>query len=441
MSSVYQKDGRFYLRYKDGKGRWRGCVSNAKTKTEARRLAAEMEAKGERERRGLPPEEPAETSETLDELLKWWIATYFEGAPSYERSVGTIRRHLIGSELGASRVVSITPAAIEVFLHAKSKTLSPQSVNHLRGYLSRAFNAGRRAGRFSMTNPVADVKRRKVPKRVPDYLKQHEVPLVLAALPAARRALFATAIYTGLRKGELFGLRKSDVDLPNRLLTVSRSYERETTKSGRAEVIPIAAELVPYLETAIAASPSDLVFPRADGEMQSSKLQLEVILRRALGRAGIVTGYLHRCRRKGCGHVEAAPDAELKRCPKCNMKLWPSPQVRRIRFHHLRHTTASLLMMRGANPAAVQRILRHSDPRITTETYGHLAPDYLKSEIDRLSFGPAPFATYLLRSDGEVAKHEEDASRNLASIQALLVERATGLEPATACLGSRYSTN
>jgi integrase len=46
--------------------------------------------------------------------------------------------------------------------------------------------------------------------------------------------------------------------------------------------------------------------------------------------------------------------------------------------------------MAGVNPAAVQRILRHSDPRITTETYGHLEPNYLRSEIDRLRFGTAP---------------------------------------------------
>ena len=72
------------------------------------------------------------------------------------------------------------------------------------------------------------------------------------------------------------------------------------------------------------------------------------------------------------------------------MKLWPKAKVRQIRFHDLRHTTASLLMMAGVNPGAVQRILRHSDPRITTETYGHHQPDYLRSEIDRLHFDTAP---------------------------------------------------
>lgn len=43
-------------------------------------------------------------------------------------------------------------------------------------------------------------------------------------------------------------------------------------------------------------------------------------------------------------------------------------------------------MMRGANPAAVQRILRHTDPKITTEVYGHLMPGYLQAEVDRLTF-------------------------------------------------------
>jgi hypothetical protein len=68
------------------------------------------------------------------------------------------------------------------------------------------------------------------------------------------------------------------------------------------------------------------------------------------------------------------------------MKLWPVGQVRPIRFHHIRHTTASLLMMAGADLAAVQRIMRHTDPRITTEFYGHLAPGYLRGAIDRLAF-------------------------------------------------------
>jgi hypothetical protein len=170
-------------------------------------------------------------------------------------------------------------------------------------------------------------------------------------------------------------------------LTVARSWGRETTKGGHAEVIPIAAELVPYLEEALSLSPSELVFPGEDGGMRARHVQLEDVLRRALGRAGIVQGYRHACRKKGCGHAESAPDASPRTCPACGRGLWGKPLVRAIRFHDLRHTTASLLMMSGANPAAVQRIMRHTDPRITTEVYGHLSPNYLRAEVDRLSFG------------------------------------------------------
>jgi integrase len=83
------------------------------------------------------------------------------------------------------------------------------------------------------------------------------------------------------------------------------------------------------------------------------------------------------------------------------MKLWPRELVRKIPFHDLRHTTASLLMKAGSNPAAVQRILRHSDPRITTEVYGHLAPEYLRREIDLLSFGKPANDTHATRGADE----------------------------------------
>jgi site-specific recombinase XerD len=244
--------------------------------------------------------------------------------------------------------------------------------------------------KFPRANPVADVPKRKVPKRLPDYLRPLEVPPVLAALAPKWRALFATAIYTGMRKGELFGLRKPDVDFVSGLITVGHSHNRDTTKGNRAEAIPINSELMVYLQRAIAASPSDLVFPAPDGKMLRKATQLEFVLRRAMRRASIVTGYVHKCRRKGCGHQEPTADANPRRCPKCNFKLCAVGQVRAIRFHHLRHTTASLLLMSGADLAAVQRIMRHQDPRTTTEFYGHLASNYLKKEIERLSFGPAP---------------------------------------------------
>jgi len=452
MPSVFKRGARWYLKYKDTTGRWCTRPTTADTKTDAKRLATDLERQAERQRLGLEPL-PSDDASTLGDLLRWWEDSYFRQTPAYSRSRGTFHRHLVGSPLSKLSIREITSGRVEQFVQAKTRELAPQTVNHLRGFLCRVFGAARRAGKVGQ-NPILDVKRRRTPKRLPDFLSAAEVPAVLHVVAERWRPLFATAIYTGLRKGELLGLLKSDVNLAGRIITVRHSYARDTTKGGRAEAVPIASELVPYLEHAIDRSPSELVFPKEDGSMMSDETPLEDVLRSALGRAGIVTGYMHRCRRKGCGHTEQSGDAELRRCPKCNMKLWPRPLIRRIRFHDLRHTTASLLMMAGANPAAVQRILRHSDPRITTEVYGHLAPEYLRREIDLLTF----------RTPTNDTEAEPEPNKEKDSLGAIVVQKpntaplalsgkienplgnqqvtavgAAGLEPTTPGFGGRYS--
>lgn len=104
--------------------------------------------------------------------------------------------------------------------------------------------------------------------RTPDYLRAEEVPAVMAALAS----LFAAAPYTGMRKSELLGLRKTDVDLSAGLLTVAaHSNDRDATKGGHVDAIPIASELVPYLQATIEASPSEYIFPKADGKPLGSR--------------------------------------------------------------------------------------------------------------------------------------------------------------------------
>jgi integrase len=59
------------------------------------------------------------------------------------------------------------------------------------------------------------------------------------------------------------------------------------------------------------------------------------------------------------------------------MRLWPKARVRLIRFHGLRQTYGSVLVMFGANLVSVQRLLGHSDPRITERRYTHFSPDFM----------------------------------------------------------------
>ena len=71
--------------------------------------------------------------------------------------------------------------------------------------------------------------------------------------------------------------------------------------------MPIPDELLPWIQLAVKASPGEILFPRADGLQHAPDVQLQDVLRRALARAGIVNGYEHRCRRKGCKHSERKP--------------------------------------------------------------------------------------------------------------------------------------
>jgi integrase len=303
--------------------------------------------------------------------------------------------------LGRLRVREVTAAKLEGLIQSKVGDLAPRTLNHLRALVHVVFGKAIRRGLWAGLNPAAGVERRHVPKRPPTYLQREEVGAVLVALDARWRPLFATAVLTGLRKGELLGLLKSDIDLKERTILVQHSYEAETTKGGHADLLPIAAELVPWLEEAIRRSPSKLVFARPDGGMHRRDLALDRILRRALGRAGIVTGYQHRCRRKGCGYRKEEPTNQAGRCPQCSMRLWAKAIPRHVRFHDLRHTTATLLLKAGVPLATVQRVLRHSDPRLTAMTYGHLDVSDMRAGLNDLAsaaIGAIPVAACRLLS-------------------------------------------
>src|SRR4051812_11349524 len=377
-------------------GKWRAWVRNAagvnekvwlgeaRTREEAKRLEADLRMQARRQREGLEPVVPNRRW-TVGEMLSWWLAEYRSGR---RHEASRFKNHFEGSDLAHLPVASLAAAGIETFLQSKAKAgLSAASVNKLRADLRTAWNRARKAGKVQGPNPAADVEKRKVPKRAPAFVEADEVPRLLAQLSPTDRRIVAVALYAGLRKGELFGLRKADVDVGRKLLMVRRSYDHETTKGGREEAVPIAAALVPYLEEALASARGEVLFPGADGA-RTEHDKLGNRLRTALGRAGIVTGYMHSCRRcKRAGKPQEAvhADCERRHCAACGMLLWAKPLPKKLRLHDTRHTTATLLLAGGADLYAVARILRHTDPKVTFETYAHLVPGYLAAQIDRLS--------------------------------------------------------
>lgn len=268
--------------------------------------------------------------------------------------------------------------------------LSPASINHLRGDGARLIRLAEVDGLWGPHNPFALVRRWRVTRKRVNTLSAEEAAalLELGILTQEYRPLFAMAIYLGARKGELFAMRPEDVDLRKMLVSILRSHDRPTPKNGRPrEHIPIPDELAPYLQDALSrADGSEWLFPGPDGQRRRENTKLEVILRRALGRAGIVRGYRLVCRRKGCGHVEQSGAAERKKCPRCAFALWAQPNPRHLRFHDLRATCITLHTESGANPRAVQEMVGHVPRDVTGLHYiGALSTDFLRRELNKLS--------------------------------------------------------
>lgn len=364
-------------------------ATTAKTKAEADRLGADLERQAERQREGLEAL-PAQQTLTLGEVVGWWHEAYPCGAERAQKARTSMLKHITATPISKRQLRGLTAGDVEAHLlslRQEPAELGNKSINHLRGYLHTAFETAIRTSRWSGANIIAKIPALPLNHAPPSTLAAGEVAAVLRQLTGYQRPLFASAIFTGLRKGELLGLKKSNVDLLRRVIMVTRSYGRKTTKNRKAEPVPILEPLVPYLEEAL-ATPGELMFPsegeKRKGQMRSEETKLQSTLRRAMARAGIVESYEHGCRRcksRKTPHVETHPDDALRKCPKCGMQLWVKGNVRQIRFHDLRHTTATLMLNAGVPLAVVSRILRHSDVRLTLNTYGHLEVEALRLAV------------------------------------------------------------
>jgi len=444
MGSVYKRGRTWWLKYKDAAGVWKPEATRAATKTEAKALLHEIERRVERQRLGLEPLSLNPEGWTVADLMQWWLDTYSRHSPSHEKNLGTVRRQILGTALAEKPLQHAQAGDVEQLLQAMESDYSASTINHVRQFLVGAFNRAREAGKWLGANPAEPVRTRRGAEQVGDILRPEELAPFLAALEPGQRPVFATAIFTGLRKGELCGLQKTDVDLTRRLLVARRSYARPFPKSRKQRVVRFPDELVPFLEHAIATFPGPWLFPDPDGGMRTVTWQPEDILRRALKRAGIVTGYTHVCRRSTCRFSEDRPQDEIRPCPRCGFKLWPKGNVRAIRFHDLRHTYASVLLMSGAALVSVQRLLGHSDPKITERRYGHLLPDFMASEVNRLRFGldrlaPGRLGTSLLHP-ADPGKGEAGTPPVSREVPASLLAGCRGLEPlASGVTGRRYN--
>ncbi len=385
MASVYLKRSTWYASIKGADGRRRNVATVARTKTEARRLAAELETKAERQRFGLEAR-PTEDGRTLADLARWWLERWCPPA-SVTRETSRLKCHVFESPIGKLPLRGVTPARLDgYFRELRSAGLSGASCNHLRAVLRCVFGRARKQGEWHGDNPLTATTPLPTERHVPDTLSPAEIERLLPHVNADWRGYLACAAYLGTRPGEPGLLRKSDVNVETRTLTIHAS------KTGLADTLPIPAALWPYVSAGLQTQGAFL-FGNRDGSQRRPTTEALRVLRSAMKRAGLVQGYDHTCRRckaRGATHVERHADAAPRNCPACRAKLWPIAVPRKVTVYGLRHSMATALLRSGAGLHVAQRVLRHSSPDTTARHYTHLVAEDLRGALDGLGRPPKP---------------------------------------------------
>jgi integrase len=264
---------------------------------------------------------------------------------------GYLRRPL-APFFGGRPLDKIDRDRIETFMLAKLKDgLSPKTVQNLLNLLHGIYAISIKR-QWATDNPVALVDRPRSPRSARSahrrirFLQPEELEALLRAVPddylgALERPIYAAAAMTGLRQGELLGLRWVDVDLERRARSRRgelhpRRIRLPESHRGRSVPMPdrLAQGLEHHFQRSRWRSDQDLVFahPLTGRVLDASKLRKRFT--QALERAEL--------------HV--------------------------ITFHELRHTFGTQMAAAGAPLRAIQAWMGHADAS-TTEIYAHYAPD------------------------------------------------------------------
>jgi len=336
------------------------------------------------------------------EFAERWATSQDLGARAGERTRSLLRTHVL-PRWEAWPLMKIEHLAVQEWAKRLGRTLSPATVRKAYGVMSRIMAAAVRS-RLLAVNPCEGVRVTGESAGAATAITR-EVFLnkLLPATPTSHRALVATAGGTGLRWGELAGLPWGSVDLDAATLRVRQvaveTSEEITIKPSpktRAGVrtIPLPAfvvtELRRLLDDRPSPSPTELVFSTASGTAFRRSNFRRQVWRPTLVRAGLLGRVVERGEHR---FIACWPDAEgVEWEVEFHTEREAIAHVAKnaaggLRFHDLRHSYATWLVLDGLPVNVVQRIMGHQKATTTLNLYTHAPTDYDRRVRD--TFGPA----------------------------------------------------
>lgn len=370
--NIYKrKDGRYEGRYVTGKksnGTTRfGYVYGMRYTEVKKRL---LEKKAEIQQTVHP--EAAVRGMTVEKWMRSWLETDLLGGikpSSYLTYLNQMNRHILPC-LGRMQMASITPEMVHSFLEClQAKGLGENTVRGIYRLLSAAMRAALDDGIISK-NPCRKicVKRgERVQQRVFSREEQKKVEKTLSQ-GEDLTALFA--MYTGLRLGEICGLRWSDINWENGTATVCRTVQR--LKRMDTDKCLKCGDAKTYLMIGSPKSPSSCrTIPIPTFLLKRLEIQ-----KKQRSAAQLTTGYIF-----GTGMRAADPRTIQRRFAGVVRRL----EIPDAHFHTLRHSYATRLLEMGVDVKTVSQLLGHSSAKTTLDCYAHSLLDQQRSAVAKLS--------------------------------------------------------
>ena len=289
---------------------------------------------------------------TLNEAAKEWLEGAQAGVvrtrsgdrykPSALRSYRQVLQACVLPQLGRQKLTAITSRNLQDLAdRLAAQELAPSTIRNtllpLRAIYRRALGRGEVA-----LNPTLKLALPAVRGHRDRIARPGEAADLIAALPPCEQALWASALYAGLRLGELQALDWADVDLEQNLIHVRRSWDRVSgfidpkSRSGKRRV-PIINTLRAHLlghRLQQGKGGQGLIFPNKRGDRPFNPSNINQHAKIAWAKAGLQPVTLHECR----------------------------------------HTYAAYMIAAGVNSKALSTYMGHASITITLDRYGHLLP-------------------------------------------------------------------